>query len=389
MSEDEDDDDEEEDDGIGDEVPVIVDNGTGMVKAGLGSDDAPKHIFPEMIGLPREPYKAQHTKSHYFGDEFFDNLNHFMVRSPMENGIIQNFEDMEKIWEHTFFEMLDVNPMQHPLILTEPPYNPKPNREKVVEIMFETFGVPSLNISVAGVLALLGHGRTSGLVLGAGDGVTATIPIFDGYGLIHCINRSELAGKDITSVLGKLLALQGKSLVKSNEWQHVAKMKEQHCYVSQDPSAENAEPVTYTLPDKREITLKDERWQACEPLFSPGVGGLDSEAMGVATMVWDTISRCELDTRRTLLSNIVLSGGSTMFPGFSERLTKELRAVAPSKVQASIKVAKSKNAQNAVWVGGQIFASLRAMQEDQWVSTEDYDEYGAGYIHEKIAVKYK
>merc|ERR1712087_185611 len=106
-------------------------------------------------------------------------------------------------------------------------------------------------------------------------------------------------------------------------------------------------------------------------------------------MVWDTVQKCDMDTRRTLLSNIVLSGGSTMFPGFAERMKSELLALAPSNSHSTLKVVKSKNPLTSDWCGGQIYSNLRAMQEDKWVSIEDYDEWGAQYIHEKIAVKYK
>jgi len=381
--------DEADDDGISEDTCLILDNGSGSVKAGLSTDQQPTHVFPEIVGKPREAWKKKYAKDLYVGDDCLEGLNHMAARRPIENGIIENFEDMEKLWEYTFFEKLDANPMRHPLILTEPPYNPKPNRERVAEMMFESFGVPSLNISIQGVLALLGHGRTSGVVLSSGEGVTSTIPIFDGFGLPHCINRMDTAGKDLNIILGKLLAKGGLSLVKSTEKFETQKIKEQHCYVSQDPSEENGEAVEHTLPDGRKVTLRDERWQATEGLFNPAAGGLESENMGCASMVWDTVAKCELDTRRTLLSNIVIAGGSTMFPGFAERLSKEVKAFAPSGIQTGVRVVQGKNPQNTVWIGGQIFASLRAMQEDQWVTIEDYDERGVGYIHEKIAVKYK
>lgn len=368
---------------------MILDNGSGAVKAGLSSDSQPKHVFPEQVGKPRDPHKKKYDKDLYIGDDTLEGLDQMAIRRPVENGIIENFEDMEKLWEYTFFEKLDANPMRHPLVLTEPPYNPRPNREKICEVMFESFGVPSLNISIQGVLALLGHGRTSGVVLSSGEGVTSTIPIFDGFGLPHCINRMDTAGRDLNTIMGKLLAKSGLSLVKSGEKRMVQLMKEQHCYVSQDPTDEDGEEVVHKLPDGREVKLKHERWQTTEALFNPAVGGLDPENMGCAHMVWDTISKCERDTRRTLLSNIVVAGGSTMFPGFGDRLTKELKTYAPSGAQTGIRVVTGKTPLNSVWIGGQIFASLRAMQEDQWVSIEDYDERGPAYIHEKMAVKYK
>ncbi|OLP87699.1 actin [Symbiodinium microadriaticum] len=295
---------------------------------------------------------------------------------PMENGEIENFDDIEKLWTYIFEEKLK-----------EPPYNPTGKREKMVEVMFETFGVPSLNISIQGVLALLGQGRTTGLVLDSGEGVTHCVPIFDGYGLPHCINRLDLAGRDLNTLLCKLIALEGKARLTTTE-QHAAarQMKEELCYVALDPSTEVAEFADFRLPGGRTVQLQDERWRCPEALFNPSLVGL--ECFGVSGMVWDSISRCELDVRKNLLSNVVLSGGCTMFPGFSERLSKELRALAPVAAQCDIRVLKSRDQISAVWTGGQVFASLREMQEELWMSIDDYDEYGASLMHEKVAVKF-
>jgi len=369
-----------------DEVVVIIDNGSGTCKAGLSTDEVPRHTFPEVIGKPRKVWEKSLEKEVYFGDEVNAVRNKLGVFYPLENGIIENFNDMELLWEYTFMDVLKVNPADHPVLLTEPPYNPKVSRERMVQIMFETFGVPSLNISIQGVLALLGQGRTTGLVLDSGEGVTHTIPIFDGFGLPPGINRLDLAGRELNTLLAKLLAQEGIPLTTTVDQHHVRLMKEQHCYCAVDPSKEWADTVNYTLPDGREVALTDERWKCPEALFNPSIVGLES--LGIGGLVWESISRCDIDVRKTLLSNVVLSGGSTMFPGFSERLTRELKGYAPTASQAQVRVVASKDQKHAVWAGAQVFATLRSMQEEQWMTYEDYDEYGANFIHDKIAVKY-
>lgn len=378
--------DDAEDEEDYDEVVVIIDNGSGTCKAGLSTDEEPSHVFPEVIGKPRKVWQKDLEKEAYFGNEINDVRGKCSVNYPLENGIIENFGDMELIWEHTFMDQLNVNPADHPVLLTEPPYNPKVSRERMVEIMFETFGVPLLNISIQGVLALLGQGRTTGLVLDSGEGVTHTIPVFDGFGLPPGIQRLDLAGRELNTLLAKLLAQEGNCLTTTTEQHHVRCMKEQHCYVALDPAKEFAEAINYKLPDGREIPLVDERWKCPEALFNPSIVGL--EALGIGGIVWESISRCEVDLRKPLQSNIVLSGGSTMFKGFPERLQKELRGFAPTAAQANIRVVTSPCQKHAVWTGAQVFANLRSMQEDQWMSYEDYEEYGASFIHEKIAVKF-
>lgn len=373
-----------------DELPVvIIDNGSGTCKAGLSDKEAPSHVFPEIIGKPRKVWEKDLAKENYFGDEIDDVRGKVSVTFPLENGIIENFGDMELLWEHTYAQ-LDVDPQDHAVLLTEPPFNPKVSRERMVEIMFETFGVPSLNVSIQGVLALLGQGRTTGLVLDSGEGVTHTIPIYDGFGIMPGIIRLDLAGRELNTLLAKLLAQEGSCLTTTTDQHHVRKMKEQHCYVAADPAKEWAEPVEYSLPDGRKVNLCEERWKCPEALFNPSMVGV--EALGCGGIVWDSISKCDMDVRRSLQGNIILSGGSTMFKGFQERLQKEIRSFAPTAAQANIRVVsttgKGNDATKAVWTGAQVFATLRSMQEEQWMTYEDYEEYGASFIHDKIAVKY-
>jgi len=370
--------DDDIDDAYDEDVVVIIDNGSGMCKAGLSTEEAPSVVFPEIVGRPRKSWSSKLPKDFFVGDEAEEYQNRLAVSYPLENGIIENFTDMELIWEHTF-ETLRVDTSRHPVLLTEPPYNPKPSRERMVETMFETFNVPSLNISIQGVLALLGQGRTTGLVLDSGEGVTHTIPIFDGFGMPMGINRLDLAGRELNTLLAKLLAASADGVC-------LTTTEEKHCYVALDPVAECAETIQYRLPDGREVALGDERWKCPEALFTPSLLGIESA--GVAGIVWESISRCDIDTRRTLLQNVVLSGGSTMFTGFPERLARELRTLAPTASQANIRVVQSVRQNYAVWNGAQVYASLRSMQEDQWMTFEDYDEYGANLIHDKIAVKY-
>jgi len=380
------DDDAEGTDGYDPDTCIIMDNGSGNCKAGLSCNETPTAVFAEIVGKPRSSRKDKLENKIYCGQQAFNNKGDLYITHPIENGIIENFEHMEYLWEHTMVELLEVNPTEHPVLLTEPPYNPKPNREKMVEIMFETFGVPSLNISIQGVLALLGQGRTTGLVLDSGEGVTHTIPIFEGFGMPHCINRLDLAGKDLNTLLAKLMALEGQCLCTTVEQEHVRKMKEDLCYVAMDANAEFADSATYTMPDGNVISLADERWKCPEALFNPSLVGLES--VGVAGLVWESVSKCEIDLRKNLLTNVVLSGGSTMFKGFRDRLSKELRNYAPTAVQANIRVVPSKDQIFAVWSGAQVSASLRSMQEEQWMTCDDFDEYGASFIHDKIAVKY-
>eukprot|EP00397_Hematodinium_sp_SG-2012_P030617 GEMP01032446.1.p1 GENE.GEMP01032446.1~~GEMP01032446.1.p1 ORF type:complete len:384 (+),score=55.69 GEMP01032446.1:3-1154(+) len=368
------------------DVCIIIDNGSGSIKAGMSCNEKPTAVFPSTIGIPRKKF-AGSMQEFYCGDLISDKRNKLTTHQPLENGIVQNFEHMEMLWEYTIDEVLQVDPMKHPILLTEPPYNPKNTRERIVEIMFETFAVPQMNLSIQGVLALLGQGRTTGLVLDSGDGVSHTIPVFDGFGLPSCIQRLDLGGRDLNILLAKMIAQNGTSLTTSSERDYVRMMKEELCYVSKDPATEQAEHRDFTLPDGRIITLGDERWRIPEALFQPQMVGLETGS-GLGGLVWETVQKCEIDVRPAMLSNIVLSGGSTLYPNFPERLNKELSQFAPVAMASRIKVLAMPDRKFAVYTGAQVYANLKLMQPENWMTAAEYEEYGPKHIHDKVLLKY-
>lgn len=364
--------------------PVVIDNGSGVIKAGFAGDQVPKCCFPNYIGRPKHVrVMAGALEGDLFvGPKAEEHRGLLSIRYPMEHGIVTDWNDMERIWQYIYSnDQLQAFAEEHPVLLTEAPLNPKKDREKAAEIFFESLNVPALFVSMQAVLSLYATGRTTGVVLDAGDGVTHAVPIYEGFAMPHSIMRVDVAGRDVTRHLRLLLRKEGVNFRTTAEFETVRTIKEKCCYLANQPLKEESmdpEKFQFTLPDGSKLEIGSARFRAPEVLFRPDLIGEECE--GLHEVLLYSITKSDLDLRKDLFQNIVLSGGSTLYKGFGDRLLSEIKRLAPKDVK--IRISAPQERLYSTWIGGSILASLDTFKR-MWVSKREFDEEGHRAIQRK------
>ncbi|XP_077007652.1 actin-related protein T2 [Tamandua tetradactyla] len=367
-----------------DSPAVIFDNGSGLCKAGLSGEIGPRHVVSSIVGHPKFKTPASGADQKCFvGEEALYKSESLSLHYPIERGLVVGWEDMERLWMHLFEWELGVKPCDRPVLMTEPSLNPRENREKMAEVMFETFGVPAFYLSDQAVLALYASACVTGLLVDSGDGVTCTVPIFEGYSLPHAVTKLYVAGRDVTDQLMRLLLASGRAFPCVLDKALVGDIKEKLCYVALEPEKEpgrRPEEVLreYKLPDGNTVRVGGQLYQAPEVLFAPDQLGVQNP--GLSKMVSSSIAKCDADIQKTLYREIVLSGGSTLFPGLDDRLLRELEELASEGTP--IKITAPPDRWFSTWIGASIVTSLSSFKQ-MWVTHADFKEFGASVVQRR------
>ena len=376
-------------------LPIVIDIGSGEVKAGFSGEEKPKVIFKNYFGEPK--YKrvlhsydndGNDIREQYIGDDCEKYLGLIKLRYPVNHGVFENEQDIFSIFNH-IYSKLELNSQEikeHPVLITEPILNPRTNREKIAKMLFDNLGVPAIFFASQPILSLFSTSVTTGIILESGDGVTQSCVVFEGYSIPFSYERYNYGGRDVTEYLKNMLKRRGYNFYNSSEIKLVNDIKEKMCYLETNKRADlpkkgvNKKLVQYYLPDGNNITIDDEITLAPEILFNPEYIG--KEYLSFTQMIISSINKTDIELRRKAYESIWLSGGNTAFKDLNHKLNDELKIIFGKNMAINILENEKINPQYRCWVGGNIISTLEIFKK-MWVTRSDWKENGSEIIHIK------
>ncbi|XP_050062148.1 actin-1-like isoform X2 [Aphis gossypii] len=307
---------------------------------------------------------------------------------PIRKSIISDWDAMEQIWYHMFYENLMVPPENYNILHTEVDMNSKLSREKIFETMFELFNVPKTAVIPKSVLALYSSGRTTGLMVDSGYDYTQVMPIFEGYPLHHAVQTMSVGGWHVTQYLMQLLNERGYSFNSTKDFETLNDIKEKLCYFALNFKFEKdmytkEKEKQYTLPDGTEINVESEAFQSPEILFDPLLFNIESKLGGIHNLIYKACSACDNKEQKNMYNNIILAGGNTLFSFLPIRLEKMITELVAPNTKIQIKADPERK--YSTWLGGAVLASIPSYQQ-MWISKEMYEEKGPSAVHDKSLI---
>lgn len=334
---------------------TVIDNGSGMVKAGFAGDDAPRAVFPKIVRN-----RAQNKR------RILETVLHPIIRG------INN----DNKWPKIIFNELRVAPEEHPVLLAESPFNTHNDRAKMAKILFQTYNVPAMYVESAPVLALSALDRRTGVVIRVGYGVTYVAPIYNGHVLREGLLKVNVGKKHLLDYMSDRLTRRG---FKSRSAADLDNVYDRLTYVALDFERElqtaHTRPrsitVKHEFPDGEVVTFGVDRFMTPELLFEPRLGVISK---GIHQLLVDSINKCDVHKRRELYGNIVLEGEGSMPRDIEKRLEKEIKLLAPNSFD--VRIIAPRLRKHLAWVGGSKLASLSFFQKFFLISKDEYDEFG-------------
>ena len=360
---------------------VVIDAGSGLVKAGFGGEDGPRSIFNSIVGTPKQMglMVGMELQERYVGDDAISKYEIMNFSYPIKRGEVTDWDKFENLMHYLLYREMKVVPEEVSILITESPRTSRENREKLTEILFETFNVKRLHIANSSMVGLFSYGKTSGLIVDSGFNVTSTVPIYEGYPLSHASIRINIGGEDLSK---NLLSMIQSNLdetyidIKGRILADDIKEKLGYLLLNQD-DADDVKDVTYELPDGKKIELSNELYKSNEILFNPDEEiKKENGLLSLKNMVIDSINKCDNEIKSDIKENICLTGGTTLLKNFPEKLKNEL---SDSSEGTNFNLSAEQERLFSTWIGGSIVSSLDNFQF-MWVNKKEYNDNGKNLL---------
>ena len=360
---------------------VVIDAGSGLVKAGFGGEDGPRSIFNSIVGTPKQMglMVGMELQERYVGDDAISKYEIMNFSYPIKRGEVTDWDKFENLMHYLLYSEMKVVPEEVSILITESPRTSRENREKLTEILFETFNVKRLHIANSSMVGLFSYGKTSGLIVDSGFNITSTVPIYEGYPLSHASIRINIGGEDLSK---NLLSMIQDNLeetyvdIKGRILADDIKEKLGYLLLNQD-DGDDVKGVTYELPDGKKIELSNELYKANEILFNPDEEvKKENGLLSLKNMVIDSINKCDNEIKSDIKENICLTGGTTLLKNFPEKLKNEL---SDSSEGTNFNLSAEQERLFSTWIGGSIVSSLDNFQF-MWVNKKEYNDNGKNLL---------
>ena len=360
---------------------VVIDAGSGLIKAGFGGEDGPRSIFNSIVGTPKkmELMVGMELQDRYVGDNAIARYEIMNFSFPIQRGEVTDWDKYENLMHYLLYSEMRVVPEEISILITEGPRTSRKNREKLTEILFETFNVKRLHIANSSMVGLYSYGKTSGLIVDSGYNVTSTVPVYEGYPLAHASLKINIGGEDLSK---NLLSMIQDNLeetyvdIKGRILADDIKEKLGYLLLNQD-DGDDVKDVTYELPDGKKIELSNELYKANEILFNPDEEvKKENGLLSLKNMVIDSINKCDNEIKSDIKENICLTGGTTLLKNFPEKLKNEL---SDSSEGTNFNLSAEQERLFSTWIGGSIVSSLDNFQF-MWVNKKEYNDNGKNLL---------
>ncbi|CDH52255.1 arp6 actin-related protein 6 homolog [Lichtheimia corymbifera JMRC:FSU:9682] len=402
---------------------VVLDNGGSTIKINTAHDTEPRLV-------PNAIIRGRSDRRNFIGDQIEQctDFSSLYYRLPFERGYLTNWGVERPIWNRLFGSVLNIDPKDSGILITEPCFNLSNIQEVYDQVIFEDYEFASCYRTTAPQLCIYndissifgdrpGSIPDCALVVDSGFSFTHIVPFWKGKPVRRAIRRINVGGKLLTNQLKETVSFRYYDMME--ETHIINQVKEECCYVSLDvykdldtcrqPYHANDVVQEYVLPDyintmrghvrpkqarqsstlkkgassEQILTMNNERFMIPELLMHPSDIGI--QQAGIPEAITQSVNACDAELHGLLYANIILVGGNTNIPGYRERIMQDLRTMAPSTYE--LRIAQPENPVEYAWHGGQNFVALSSRSDLQrtFVSRKEYFEYGSEICRRKFA----